>query len=58
MMANLCKYNGLSRCNEISWDKQQTCEYAEKSPMRHCCRYMREDGTCRNVKIPAAEKEK
>ena len=57
MTAALCKYNGLSRCKEISWDKQQICEYSEKSPKRHCCRYMRPDGTCRNVEIPASEKE-
>lgn len=56
-MINMCKYDGLSCCKETSWDKQQVCEYAEKSLMRHCCRYMRLDGTCRNEKIPADEKE-
>jgi len=57
-MANLCKYNGISRCSEISWDQQRDCEYAEKSPRRHCCRHMRLDGTCDNEKIPAVDKEK
>ena len=58
MTAALCKYNGLSRCKAVSWEEQQACEYAEKSPVRHCCAYMRPDGTCTNENIPADEKEK
>lgn len=57
-MANLCKYDGVSRCRKNSWEQQQECEYAEKSKAKHCCMHMRPDGTCDNEKIPAAEKEK
>ena len=56
-MVNLCKYNGISSCIEMSWEKQQYCKHAEKSPKRHCCLYMRPDGTCDNPNIPNEEKE-
>jgi len=56
-MANLCRYNGLSRCGAETWEKQRDCPYAEKSDRRGCCRHMRTDGTCDNEKIPAKDKE-
>jgi hypothetical protein len=48
----LCKYNGLSRCSEATWDSQQDCDFAEKSPSRNECLWMRpKDGTCSHPAI-------